>query len=65
MFILVFIQHTQVPLLQRDAMDHNEVVQMMLRRCGSYWDPSSLGGVAGRGDLNKTGGRNMERGPRI
>lgn len=41
--ILVSIQHTQVPLLQGDAVDHDEVVQVVLGRGCSYWDSSSLG----------------------
>lgn len=43
MCILVSFQHTQVPLLQGDAVDHDEVIQVVLGRCCSYWDPSNLG----------------------
>lgn len=57
MSILVSIQHTQVPLLQGDAVDHDEVVQVVLGRCCSYRDPSGLGnGVTERGESNETEG---------
>lgn len=63
MFILVSIQHTQVPLLQGDAVDHDEVVQIMLGCCCSYWDPSTLeDGVSWRGENNETEGRNERMG---
>lgn len=31
--ILVSLQHTEVPLLQWDAVDHDEVIQVVLGRC--------------------------------
>lgn len=53
--ILVSVQHTQVPLLQGDAVDHDEVVQVVLVGCCSYWCPASLG-KSMRGEHNETGG---------
>ena len=43
MSVLVSFQRTQVPLLQGDAVDHDEVVQVVLGRHCSNWNPSSLG----------------------
>lgn len=43
MIILASIRHTQVPLLKGDAVDHDEVVQVVLSRGCSYRDSSSLG----------------------
>lgn len=40
--LLVSFQHTEVPLLQGDAVDHNQVIEVLLGRCCCYWDPSSL-----------------------
>lgn len=41
-FILVSVQSSQVPLLQGDTVDHNEVVQVVLDCTCSSWKSSRL-----------------------
>lgn len=40
--VLVSVHHTQVPLLQGDAVDHDELVQVLLGGRCTHRDPSSL-----------------------
>lgn len=62
MIILASIRHTQVPLLKGDAVDHDEVVQVVLSRGCSYRDSSSLGfGVRRVTDSNETDGMKSKR----
>lgn len=44
--VLVSVHQAQVPLLEGDAVDHHEIVQVVLS-CGcSSWDRPSLGGYS-------------------
>lgn len=57
-FILVSVQSSQVPLLQGDTVDHNEVVQVVLDCTCSSWKSSRLdNGVTWGGEGQRTRGR--------